>query len=131
MLVYWLASTYRSGQKVNGILYLHQITDTRTRGLSLRNLPMFQELIGEDFQENLTLGTTCWSLVDFDVAIGRETELKMNNDFWRGMIVEGARLERVPEYLSEAQNLVYDIARHAAAPLQIQRDVVDKRNQFK
>lgn len=130
-LVDWLVSTYRSGQRLNGILYLHRITDTRMRGSSLRNLKMFKELIGDEFYENLTLGTTCWSLIDSKSALERENELKTESKFWEIMISKGARLERIPDDdVIKARDLVYKIASRDTAPLQTQRDVVERGISF-
>lgn len=125
LLVDWLASTYRSGKKLNGILYLHRITDTRMRGSSLRNFKVFKELIGDDFHENVTLGSTCWSLVPFQTAVDRETELKSSTSFWKSLLSKGARLERIPEDATEAKDLIYQIANHDPIILQTQRDIMD------
>lgn len=125
MLVDWLTSMYRAGQKLSGILYLHRIADTRLRGSSLRNLNMFRQLIGDEFHKNLTLGTTCWSLVSSKVGLDRENELKDHSSFWKVMISKGARLERIPDDATKARNLVYEIASHDAVVLQTQRDIVD------
>ena len=125
MLVDWLASTYRNGHKLSGILYLHRITDARMRGSSVRNLNMFRQLIGDGFHKNLTLATSCWKLVPWSDALSRETELKTNSNFWKMMIMKGARLERLPDEVSKARDLVYEIASHEAIPVQTQRDVVD------
>ena len=130
MLVDWLVSTYKSGQKLSGILYLHRISDTRMRGSSVRNLAMFQQLVGDDFYKNVTLATTCWSLVPFHVGLERENELKTNSNFWKMMISKGAQLERIPDGMAAAQALVYKVASHDAAALQTQRDVVDRGISF-
>ena len=95
------------------------------RGSSLRNLNMFKELIGNEFHKNLTLGMTCWSLVPLHIALDRETELKTDSTFWKAMISKGARVERIPEEVIKARDLVYEIASHDAIALQTQRDVVD------
>jgi hypothetical protein len=125
LLVDWLASTYRSGQKLSGILYLHRIADTRMRGSSMRNLSMFKQLVGDDFYKNVTLGTTCWSLVPFHVGLDRENELKSNSNFWKMMISKEARLKRIPDDVITARELVYEIASNDAVALKTQRDVVD------
>lgn len=130
MLVDWLASTYRAGKKLNGILYLYRIDETRMKGSSLRNLNMFKQLCGDDFYTNLTLGTTCWSIVPYNTAVLRETELKSNMSFWKTMISKGAGLERIPDDATEARNLVYRIATQGALPLQVQREVVDGKISF-
>ncbi|EPE24867.1 P-loop containing nucleoside triphosphate hydrolase [Glarea lozoyensis ATCC 20868] len=130
LLVDWLASTYKSGQKLNGILYLHRITDARMQGSSLRNLRVFKELICDGFHKNVTLGTTCWSLVPHSTAVPRETELKTSTSFWKSLIANGARLERIPNSAAEARNLVYEIASHDALALQTQRDIVDLGKAF-
>jgi hypothetical protein len=100
------------------------------RGSSLRNLNMFKELIGDEFHKNLTLGTTCWSLVSFHIALDRENELKTDSNFWKIMISRGARLARILDDGPKARDLVYEIASHDAVPLQTQRDVVDRGISF-
>ncbi len=130
LLVDWLASTYRSGRKLNGILYLHRITDARMRGSSLRNFKVLKELTGEDFHANVTLGTTCWSLVPSEIAIARENELSTSTSFWKTLISKGARLERIPETAIEARELIYQIASHDPIVLQTQRDIVDLGKSF-
>jgi hypothetical protein len=125
MLVDWLVSTYKCGQKLSGILYLHRITDTRMRGSAMRNLKMFRQLIGDDFYKNLTLGTTCWSLVPAAVGSEREKELKTDSGFWKTMIAGGARAVQMPDDATEARDLVYSMASHYPIALQAQRDVVD------
>lgn len=130
LLVDWLVTTYKSGQKLSGILYLHRVSDTRMRGSSVRNLAMFQQLIGDDFYKNVTLATTCWSLVPFHVGLERETELKTNSNFWKLMLSKGAHLKRIPDAVTAARDLVYEIASHNAAALQTQRDVVERGISF-
>lgn len=130
MLVKWLESTYRAGTKLSGIMYLHRITDARMQGSALRNLKMFKQLCGEGYFKNLTLGTTCWSLVDPQEATSREMELEENNNFWKPMISRGARMVRIPDDVTEARNLVYKITNHKATALQIQREVVDQKTNF-
>ena len=100
------------------------------RGSSLRNLKMFKELIGDSFHANVTLGTTCWSLVPYDVAVAREGELKGSSAFWKTLLANGARLERVPSGVEEARELVYRIARHEPVPLQTQHEIVDLGRAF-
>ena len=95
------------------------------RGSSARNLSMFKQLIGDEFYKNLTLGTTCWSLVDFSTALDRESELKTDSKFWKVLISKGARVECIPDDAAKAKDLVYEIASHDAIPTQTQRDVVD------
>lgn len=130
LLVKWLATTYRTGQKLNGILYLHRITDSRMRGSSLRNLKVFKELIGDTFHKSVTLGTTCWSMVPQSIAIAREAELTSSTTFWKTLISNGARLERIPSSVAEAKDLVYQIASHDPVVLQMQRDIVDLGHDF-
>ena len=130
MPVDWLASTYRAGQKLSGILYLYRIDETRMKGSSLRNLSMFKQLCGDQFYKNLTLGTTYWSIVSRSVAESRENELKENMAFWKSMCTKGARLERIPDDASATQDLVYRIATREPIPLQAQQETVDQGVSF-
>ncbi|KAH8682881.1 hypothetical protein BGZ60DRAFT_368522, partial [Tricladium varicosporioides] len=113
-LVEWLKSTYQAGTKLSGILYLHRITDSRMQGSMLRNLNMFKQLCGEGFYKHITLGITCWALVPNDVAEKRESELVRNSNFWKSMLDRGARVEKIPDDVEAARNLVVRISNHEA-----------------
>lgn len=91
---------------------------------------MFKELIGDSFHKNVTLGTTCWSLVSHSTAVARETELTTSTAFWKNLISNGARLQRIPSSASDARDLVYQIASHSPSALQTQRDIVDLGQAF-
>jgi hypothetical protein len=54
----WLLKSYEDGAKVNGIIYLHRILDTKIEGSALRNLKIFRKLCEDDFMKNFILGTT-------------------------------------------------------------------------
>ncbi|KAJ5667748.1 P-loop containing nucleoside triphosphate hydrolase [Penicillium maclennaniae] len=123
ILVDWLQSTYREGTKLSGTLYLHRITEARMHGSALRNLTMFKELCGDNFYTNLTLGTTRWSLVDTEVAVARENELKHNSRFWKSMISRGSGLVRIPDDADVARELVVKLSCHTPTTLQIQEAV--------
>jgi hypothetical protein len=84
---------------LNGIIYMHRITDIRMGGASTRNLRMFRSLCGEDNLPNVLLVTSMWDnllrLPDGQ-AIGekREAELVEKREFWGAMTEKGAKLQR-------------------------------------
>jgi hypothetical protein len=125
MLLDWLASTYQAGQKLSGILYLNCIDEVRMSKSLLCSLVMLKQLCSKNFYNNLALGTTCWSVVPYSTALARERELEANSTFRKSMIAKGARLERIPDDVFKARDLVYTIANHDAVPLKAQRDVVN------
>ncbi|CZR64978.1 uncharacterized protein PAC_14878 [Phialocephala subalpina] len=85
---------YLAGTKLNGILYLHRITDTRMQGSALRNLTMFRKLCGEDCFKDIVLGTTHWDAVENDIGVKREKELVETEEFWGEMVGRGSRVMR-------------------------------------
>ncbi|KAH7381559.1 P-loop containing nucleoside triphosphate hydrolase protein, partial [Pyrenochaeta sp. MPI-SDFR-AT-0127] len=129
-LATWFETTYKSGTKLSGIIYLHRITDDRMRGSSLRSMRMFRQLCGESFYQNLLLGTTCWSLISEDVGSKREKELMTDENFWKGLIGKGAQFVRIPDDGFEAKEMVYDLARLEPVSLQIQKEMVDSSMHF-
>jgi hypothetical protein len=118
-LAEWLKSTYIAGAKLGGILYLRRITDARMQGSTLRNLKMFTQLCGEDFYKSITFGTTCWALFLSDIAEKRENELIQNTNFWKPMLDRGARLQRIPDDVEAARNLLVRITNHETVVPQV------------
>lgn len=84
---------------LNGIIYLHRITDVRMGGASARNLRMFRTLCGEDCLPNVLLVTSMWDALlclPNGRALGeqREAELIKVPEFWGIMTQKGAKLQR-------------------------------------
>ena len=75
----WIATTYSSGIRLSGILYLHDISTPRLTGVTER-LRLLEDLCGLDSQANITLVTTFWDYVkdrkNEYAAVGREWTLK-------------------------------------------------------
>jgi hypothetical protein len=102
-IVEWMENSYREGTRINGILYLHRITDRRMQGTTLRNLAMFRKICGEDCFKNVLLGTTCWDLVEPVIGAAREEELSNTPEFWGDMLKRGSQILRV--YPNRTSNL--------------------------
>ncbi|KAF3927790.1 hypothetical protein ABW20_dc0100807 [Dactylellina cionopaga] len=121
----WLKSTYNDGSKLNAIFYLHNITDTRMRGSTVRNLYAFKKLCGDDFFSSVLLGTNFWRNVGTLAKSGaemREAELMATDMFWRRMIDGGAMYTRIPDDQESALDILMHMARKAPRALQVQLD---------
>ncbi|KAH9214365.1 P-loop containing nucleoside triphosphate hydrolase protein [Leptodontidium sp. 2 PMI_412] len=57
----WLKTSMIEGTRLNGVIYLHRISDTRMAGTALRNNRMFRKLCGADAFKNIILATTFWA----------------------------------------------------------------------
>ncbi|KAG6899038.1 hypothetical protein C0993_001488 [Termitomyces sp. T159_Od127] len=86
----WLARSYSANMTLAGVIYLHEISQTRMLGTARKNLDMFNKLIGHDATKNVVLATTKWGDIPEAVGIRREEQLKDRH--WKGMIDLGATL---------------------------------------
>ncbi|KAF8183961.1 P-loop containing nucleoside triphosphate hydrolase protein [Pholiota molesta] len=91
----WLGNRkpYEKGMKLGGVIYLHDITQTRMLGTTRRNLDMFQKLVGKDALKCVVLATTKWNLVD--ARIGTERQKQLKDQFWKRMVDAGSQIIRV------------------------------------
>jgi hypothetical protein len=127
----WLTSSHHDGWKLNGILYLHRITDVRMQGTALRNFTMFRSLCGDDFYSRIVLGTSFWSTLNEapgGAAIGKQRvdELVSDHGFWGSMVQKGSCVQRTPGTLDEARQLLLHFSRFTEATLRIQDEIVNK-----
>lgn len=123
-VVQWMESSYRSGTRLNGILYLHRITDRRMQGTALQNLTMFRKICGEDCFKNVLLGTTCWDLVDPDIGAAREQELADNPEFWGDMVSRGSKILRVHPDRASNMEILRQMMGKASITLKVQEELV-------
>jgi hypothetical protein len=125
----YLADKYKNNRKLSGIIYLHAF-ERRMTGSSLRNLKMFRELCGDDPLKNVILATTGWTEAKkagtLEKAKEHEDSLSTNRSFWKGMLDNGATLDRFMDTRESALAMIMKLASHETIPLQIQRELVDQ-----
>lgn len=124
-------STYISGTnketlRLSGVLYLHRITDKRVGGTVLKNLSMFEKLVGEHNMSNVILLTTMWgNLPPSEDGETRVRELTGKGKFWGGMIASGAKHEKYHGTKADAYRIVRQMLKNQPVTLQIQQDLAD------
>ncbi|KAL4245287.1 P-loop containing nucleoside triphosphate hydrolase [Abortiporus biennis] len=92
MVALHLSMTYEQGFKLNGLIYMHRITDFKMGGISRRNFNMFRKLCGDDTLQNVLIVTTMWGLVDKEMGEARERELMSDERLMKPVIDKGARM---------------------------------------
>ena len=121
----WLGKSYENGYKINGLIYLHRITDNRMQGTNPKNLRMFKKLVGDSSLKNVVLATTMWDLVTPEDGEAREADLKAR--YWDQLVRFGMqvrRLDRAGANWSIVDELMKNID---PQPLLIQTELVDDR----
>ncbi|KAG6811110.1 hypothetical protein H0H92_008957 [Tricholoma furcatifolium] len=123
----WLARSYSANMKLAGVIYLHEISQTRMLGTARKNLDMFNKLIGEDATKNIVLATTKWSEIPEEVGERREEQLRDRH--WKWMLDLGAKLGRFTGSSESGWNLLHIILDQANAldvdALEIQQELVE------
>jgi len=125
ILASWLSMAYENKIRLNGIIYLHRITDVRMQGSGGRNLKIFQAMCGLPALSNVTLATTRWDEIAEDLGTHRERELEETQDYWGWMKQNGSRIERHYDNRDSALRLIdmyLDFPRRVS--LEIQEELV-------
>ena len=112
--------------KVAGIIYLHEITQTRMAGTAIRNLEMFKKLCGNDALANVVLGTTKWG--ELRPEVGQKREKQLAESFWKDMIQRGSIMMQVHNDASSAWRIVHHILANISIDfVLIQDELVEHR----
>ncbi|KDQ53047.1 hypothetical protein JAAARDRAFT_72807 [Jaapia argillacea MUCL 33604] len=90
----YLEQEYDDDRKLDGLIYLHRISDVRVGNTSQRNLRMFRKLVGSQSMKNVVIVTTMWDLVPRQEAERRERELMTSKSFFKTLLDNGAELVR-------------------------------------
>jgi GTPase SAR1 family protein len=125
-LASWLTESYSNGVKLDGIIYLHRISDIKMQGSAKRNLVMFQKLCGAHTMERVVLATTMWCLVPPEIGKKRELQLKGTKDHWGWMISRGSQVVRHENSAESALSIVRMLLINRPPPvtLEIQDEMV-------
>lgn len=122
----WLESSFRSGTRLNGLIYLHRIIDPKMQGSALNNMRMFRKLCGPECFGNIVLATTFWDDLSDDLGAQREEELKSNDEFWGKMLKKGSEVVRLGKDRESGLKLLMGIAKKSKITLHSQREMVDE-----
>lgn len=121
----WLEKTFEKGYRLNGLLYLHRINNTRMEGSARRALHIFQGVCGEDNYKNVILATTFWNKMEHckQTAIEREKQLLETDGFWKSMKEKGASTMRLSRDYHQVVPALLQIAGKPKVTLDIQREL--------
>ncbi|EWC45606.1 hypothetical protein DRE_05167 [Drechslerella stenobrocha 248] len=121
LIAEYLNTAYNKDQKLNGIIYLHPISETRMKGPAVKNLSLFQKLVGDDNLKNVVFITSMWSECSDEVGAHREQQL--HSDFWRFMLDCGAATERFQNTPESAHDLTRMLIKNAPVYVQLQKEM--------
>jgi hypothetical protein len=111
--------------KLGGVIYLHDISQSRMRGATFRNLAVFRKLCGEGADASIILGTTKWG--DTTPELGARREEQLIETYWQDHIARGSRVCRFEDSQASAWNIVHAILDNfeEQTTLRIQHELVD------
>lgn len=134
-LTYWLSTAYGTATtdpaarfRLNGIIYLHSIADTRWSGSTSRSFGMLRSITGPDAYDAIILATTFWDQVDRVTGTSRESQLIDDSKKW-GQLLQGpskrATVRRHDRQYQSAMSMIRLIAdRNTKYDLLIQKELV-------
>ncbi|KAF2107742.1 P-loop containing nucleoside triphosphate hydrolase protein [Lophiotrema nucula] len=132
-LAEWMEKSYRAGQRLNGLIYLHPIISSRERGSEIRNLRMFKKVCGGNNFSNVILGLTFCDQEERAVIARRQKQLVETPEWWGDMIAKGSRVEHLSlepdaclELLSRFAPTSTSGAHNQKMTLQIQSEIVEQ-----
>ncbi|KAG6907312.1 hypothetical protein DXG01_009431 [Tephrocybe rancida] len=121
----WLARSYPANMTLAGVIYLHEISQTRFLGTVQKNLDMFNKLIGRDATKNVVLATTKWGEIPHEVGGRREEQLREHH--W--MVDLGAKLLRFTDSRESGWAIIQHILDQAVTQdvdaVEIQQELVE------
>lgn len=107
-----LTQAYGPSFTLNGIIYLHRITDPHLGGPGLESTNWFKRICGNGAFRNVVLATTMWTdqhgrpNVPHEVAVQRENLLTENDRSWGIMKNMGSRVVRHTPDKNSAMDIV-------------------------
>lgn len=105
----WLSDSYKNDIRLDGIIYLHRISDVQMQGSARRNLVTFNKLCGEGALKRVILASTMWDITREEDAVMREQELKETDHFWGWMLSQGSSCHRYNNTPESARQIVLSL----------------------
>ncbi|KAJ6111400.1 P-loop containing nucleoside triphosphate hydrolase [Penicillium sp. IBT 18751x] len=110
-----LGATFATDEwRIAGVIYVHDITQAKMKGSGMKNLRMFEKVVGKDQVSNCCLVTSKWSLQRHEDLEAHEAELKAK--FWKPLLERGARMERFGDSMQSAIDIIRPLAENSFVP---------------
>ena len=117
-----LVKQHKQGQKANGLIYLHSITEDKMRSSNKRNLELFKGVVGREALKNVVLATTKWDKVT--VVDGSAKEILLRTKYWSDMEQLGSKVFRIdPRDRDSYLAVVRELMKNNGVDLQIQTEL--------
>jgi hypothetical protein len=111
----------KGGRKLNGIIYLHRISDPRMGGAAKKNLRVFREICGDRCLGHVRIVTTNWNLVDKMQGNSRQDALARGA--FGPLIKEGAYLYPHDKGLESAHLIMSQLIHQEPVSMMIQEEL--------
>ncbi|KAN0097943.1 hypothetical protein V8E55_002389, partial [Tylopilus felleus] len=108
-------------RKLNGIIYMHRISDPRVGGVSRKNLRMFHSLCGDANLKNVRIVTTNWSRVDKEEGDHREEALRIGA--FKSLLDAKAGMCRHLNTMESARAIMSELIPLKSVTMQIQKEL--------
>jgi len=118
---------YEGKKLLNGLIYIHRITDIRAGATSQRNLRMFRKLCGDDSLKNVVIITTMWDKIAPDVGSRRELELMTSDSMFKPLLDGKATMKRHYNTPQSAADVINLLLYKNATTIQIVHEIVDQK----
>ncbi|KAI1420349.1 hypothetical protein F5Y12DRAFT_773673 [Xylaria sp. FL1777] len=135
-VTHYLSVSYANNVSINGILYLHRVSDTRIGSSTRQNLEMMRVLCGEDSFENLAVVTTMWSSDHFGIEYAKQCsrEQELRDSYLHDILEKGSQIishnqcQTVSYRRASAKKIlngIFNAWKDTKITLQIQHEIVD------
>lgn len=130
-IVRFLASQYKLGIRLKGVIYLHRITDVKMAGSALANFELFRDLCGDQALSNTVFLTTMWGELR-DPSKGWDRQHELREHYWGMMESRGAQIGEFDGSQESAEAVIgYLVDKEQHIVLKVQEEVGRERKSLK
>ncbi|KAH7914573.1 P-loop containing nucleoside triphosphate hydrolase protein [Hygrophoropsis aurantiaca] len=86
----WLARSYHPDKKLAGVIYLHEISQTRGPKMPAETMTILNKLCGSSTHKNVVLATTKWCGISY--GAGKQREKQLGATLWSDMLSRGSQM---------------------------------------
>ncbi|KAG9311263.1 P-loop containing nucleoside triphosphate hydrolase protein [Chiua virens] len=108
-------------QALNGIIYMHRISDPRVGGLARKNIKMLQALCGDKNLDHVRIVTTNWARVTDEEGSRRQDSLVRGA--FKDLIDNKAEIRRHSDSIESAQQILSELIPLSPVTIQIQEEL--------
>ncbi|CAN8095130.1 unnamed protein product [Discula destructiva] len=130
MISKYLAASYSNNQRLNGVIFMQPVGETRVPDSERKRTQLFKLIVGEDNFNQVVIASSMWDQVNMAFGERNEKNRTGDDEVWGDMMEKGAKVIRFQNNEQSALQIVRHFLAFPKITMLLQKELKDKNGRL-